>query len=408
MRSPTQGVGVAKGGDYLLYTPQPQKEANMLKKLNYRHPAFIILAGLAAIGVLFGIISLAVIKSNKIILRYDDLGIPYAEVYSEEQATSRLSADMVAYNGAIFIGGGDYDANTGPVPSMYYAPDIGVWEVAGDPLPDEQIKRFRVIDNQLYTLGTDPQDEWDYGNYYLFDSGIWETVRALPGGIHCFDAIEYGGNIYFGLGVDAGNFPAVVYNGISHSAVGFYKDGVLIDTSHNSIIRVYNLFCFEGKLYCFVTLDKTSEGGEIEGYYMELYVLEGENFYYVSGALPADDMPDVIAHGGSIYMILNGILLRSENLKDFVAVDLGKGASAADIFTEDGEVFVLAHRRSGAKRYESMVFKLADGGFKKLLGVKAKAPAGSFCQYGGKFFISLGARDELTPDTGRVIAVKAR
>ena len=380
----------------------------MLKKLNYRHPAFIILAGIAAIGVLFGIISLAVIKSNKIVLKHEDLGIPYAEIYSEEQANSRLSADMAVFEGVLFVGGGDYDANTGPVPSLYYAPDIGVWEVAGEPLPDEQIKRFRVIGGELYTLGTDPSEDLNLGNYYIFNSGSWDMVSALPGGIHCFDAIEYGGEIYFGLGVESGNFPAVVFNGITFSAVGFYKDGVLIDTTPNEIIRVFNLFTFEGRLYCFMTLDKKSEDGNLEGYYMELYVLEGGNFHYESGALPADDMPDVIERDGQVYMILNGILLKSANLKDFVAVNLGKDVVAADIIEENGEIFVLAHRKSGAKRYESMVFTLNGEGFGKLFGVKAKSPACSFCKGNGKFLISLGARGELTPDTGRVIAVAER
>ena len=35
-------------------------------------------------------------------------------------------------------------------------------------------------------------------------------------------------------------------------------------------------------------------------------------------------------------------------------------------------------------------------------------PACSFCKYLDKFYLALGARDELTPDMGRVIAVAER
>ena len=75
---------------------------------------------------------------------------------------------------------------------------------------------------------------------------------------------------------------------------------------------------------------------------------------------------------------------------------------------ENGELLVLAHRKSGAKRYESMVFALEEGNFNKLFGVKALSPACSFCKYLDKFYLALGARDELTPDMGRVIAIAER
>ena len=366
------------------------------------------LMGLLAFGAIIVFSALFVLRYNKIILNYNDLGIPYLNEFTEEQLNSRLSEDMTVFDGRLYVGGGDYDANTGPVYVMSYDLKKGIWEKSSEPLPDEQIKRFEVFDGKLVTLGTDPKDDWELGNYYVLD-GNWQTVRMLPFGIHCFDAIEFDGTVFFGLGVNSGHYPVAVFDGESYASAEFFKDGAPLDTSSNEIIRVYNFFQYNQRLFAFLTLDAKNENGETLGYFMELYVYESGAFKYVSGALPATDMPEIAVSGDSVYMIINETLLTTDNLTSFSAVSLGADTKVSDIIeTEDG-MFALAYRKTNSEFYEIFVFKQTDSGFEKHFGVLTKSPAGSFCKSGDSFYISLGKRQstENIKDTGRVIEVVA-
>ena len=371
-----------------------------------RRVGILWLAGLLAFGAIIVFSAIFILKYNKIIFNYKDLGVPYLNEFTEEQLNSRLAEDLTVFDGKLYVGGGDYDANTGPVYVMSYDPKSGVWEKSSEPLPDEQIKRFEIIDGRLTTLGTDPKDDWELGNYYVLD-GNWQTLRVLPFGIHCFDAAEFDGAVFFGLGVNSGHYPVVIFDGESYTSAEFFKDGAPLDTSSNEIIRVYNLFEYNQNLFAFLTLDAKDENGATLGYFMELYVYENQAFRYVSGALPASDLSEIAVSGNSVYMIINETLLTTDNLTSFSAVSLGKDVKASDIIkTEDG-IFVLAYRKTNSGFYEISVYKRSESGFKKLFGLMAKAPANAFCKDGNTFYMSLGNRKstENIKDVGRVIKV---
>ena len=382
----------------------------MVKNYNkIRRIGICVLAGLLIVAALLALGVLLVLKKNRIIFNYDDLGVPYAELYTDEQLNSRLSDDMTVYNGKLYVGGGDYDANTGPVYVMSYDLEKRAWEQSQEPLPDEQIKRFRVLGGKLVTLGTDPKDDWNMGNYYLFDEGEWEILRVLPSGIHCFDAVEFDSMTFFGLGVSSGGYPAVSLDGEEYATVGFFKDGAPLDTSANEIIRVYNFFEFKDTLFAFLTLDKKDENGETVGYYMDLYSYGGNGFEFVSGSLPSEDMPDVATTENEAYFILNKTLLSTKNLTEFSAVNLGEGVKVSDVITDDGKIYVLGMREIREGYFETMVFEERDGSFEKKFGLLTQAAAGSFCKDGKDFYISLGRRDgPAASDMGRVLRVNGR
>lgn len=365
---------------------------------------------LFALIAVIGLLAVFVLKYNKIILNYKDLGVPHLELYTEEQLTSRLSEDMIVFDGKLYVGGGDYDQNTGPVHVFAYNLQKGVWEKSAEPLPDEQIKRFCVIGDRLVTLGTDPKEDWGLGNYYVLEEHGWQTVRALPSGIHCFDAVEFDGAVFFGLGVSSGYYPVARFDGESYVPVEFQKEGKPLDTANHEIIRVYNFFEYNGSLFAFLSLDAKDGNGETLGYFMELYAYNGEAFVYVSGALPATDLTEIAVNGDSVYLIMNDTLLKTTDLVSFSAVSLGEGVKASDIIkTEDG-IFVLAYHLTHSEIYEISVFKETESGFSKLFGILAKAPTGSFCKDGDNFYISLGNRENSTNirDMGRVVEVRVR
>jgi hypothetical protein len=363
-----------------------------------------------ALGLALAALAVALIicKANKIVLFYSDLGVPYGDYYSEEgQTSSRVSEDMAVFDGRLYVGGGDYDANTGPIPVISRNLGGGKWELSEELLPDEQIKRFFVMDGKLVILGTDPTDDWSMGNYYALEGGAWVTHRDLPSGIHCFDAAKWGDETIFGLGVASGELPAVRFDGESYSAIEFFKDGAPLDTSAHEIVRVYNLFEFKNVLYAFLTLDEKDENGAPAGNFMELYAYKNGVFEFVSGKLPATDMPFVASDGERAYFIMNDTLLVTSDLMSFSAVSAGKSTRVSDIIKYDGEIFVLACRQSGESRFETMVFKVKNGSLHKEFGVFTSICAGAFTKDQSSFYISLGNRDSLSSPAhvGRVIKV---
>ena len=361
-------------------------------------------ASLGALCILAAFCAIMWISHGRIILNYDDMGVPYSHVYSEEQTNSRLSEDMIIFDGRLYVGCGDYDANTGPVYATYF--DTSTYRQADSfvSLPDEQIKRFCLLDGKLAILGTDQMGNAELGNYYLLEGEEWKTLDVLPGAIHCFDAAEFDGKTFFGLGVSHPNSPIVALEDGNYRQVPIRKNGEALDTSAHEIIRVYNFFVYKERLFAFLTLDQKDENGEAVGYFMELYVYSGDGFEYVFGALPAEDLRQVAVDGNEAYIILRDTLLKTSDLAEFSAVRLGRGVVASDIAEEDGEIYVLAWRKLGT-RYESMVLEKTDKGFKKRFGIITKAPANSFCKDGDVFYISLGIRDLPSPDSGRVVAV---
>ncbi len=65
---------------------------------------------------------------------------------------------------------------------------------------EEQISRFRILDGKLVVPGHDPTDSWEYGNWYRLEPGGWKKHRNIPGGIHCYDMIQFNGKMFAALG----------------------------------------------------------------------------------------------------------------------------------------------------------------------------------------------------------------
>ncbi|MBQ7294194.1 MAG: hypothetical protein IJW79_10705 [Clostridia bacterium] len=347
---------------------------------------------------------------DKYSVKYKNLGVPYLEFYSDEQKSSRLSDDLAVFDGRLYVGGGDYDKNTGPLPIRSYDLAKGGWTSSKELIPDEQIKRFEVLGGKLLTLGTDPKEDWNLGNYYVLENGIWNTLRVLPDGVHCFDAIEFGEEIFFGLGVTSGKFPVARFDGERYSAVDFLKNGEKLDTSENEIVRVYNLFEHKGVLYAFLTFDVTNEKGE-KVYLMDLYAYDGKAFSYESGSLPAEDMREVVSEGNRIFLILGNTLLSSEDLLCFSALKIGDRVNAVDVIRHNGEIYLLATRKIDKENYYAAIFKHSENDrFDIVYSFKTDTEAGAFCRDGNSFYVSLGRREN--PDgnksAGQVIKISIK
>ncbi len=128
-----------------------------------------------------------------------NLGIPLADYYTTPGSIARCTYDIIAYNGRIYVGGGDDDRNLGPVPSWTYDESDEKWYCIDSGIPEEKIRRFQVIQNKLMFGGTDPREDWDYGNYYELSGEQWIKYRNIDKGAHNYDLFEHKGAIFIGL-----------------------------------------------------------------------------------------------------------------------------------------------------------------------------------------------------------------
>ncbi|MBO5089835.1 MAG: hypothetical protein J6C27_02860 [Clostridia bacterium] len=214
---------------------------------------------------------------------FKELGVPLSDYYTTG-GVHRSVWDIEAYNGKVYVGGGDYDKNKGPVMVKYYDVAKKEWVSDGN-LPDEQIERFYIFNDMLYAAGCDPKENWQYGNFYTTNGNGWTTERVLPGGIHNFDLAFFDGKIFAGMGVAAGKFPvAVSSDGKSFSQVPFKKEGKVLSHTAEAIVRVYDFFTLSGELYAYLfTLDRNERRYDV-------YRYDGESFVYHSDLISQLDI----------------------------------------------------------------------------------------------------------------------
>ena len=134
----------------------------------------------------------------------ENLGIPGEERYGTKYYAKNIW-DMAAVDGKVFLSMGDYGTNTGAVPIYNYKNDSTTKYESGYEsnittagLSSEEIKRFYEIDGEIYATATDPLGGAD-GSYYKYnrETDKWIDYYKLPNCVHCFDMVEYDGEIFF-------------------------------------------------------------------------------------------------------------------------------------------------------------------------------------------------------------------
>ena len=163
--------------------------------------------------------------------------------------------DIKIWNGKVYRGAGDYDKNSGSTPFYSYNIATKSWEQLSF-ASDEAIHRFIEINGTLYSPGIDPTEGWSEGNYYVLEGNVFQQVRNLPNGIHCFDMIEFDGKIFAGVGTETtANTVAVSEKGGSGwKFVPLYQDGKPMALSGYEWSRTYEFVEYNGDLYALISL----------------------------------------------------------------------------------------------------------------------------------------------------------
>lgn len=345
-----------------------------------------------------------------------ELGIPLEESYPEG-GQERCAWDIEYYNGALYVGSGDYDLNRGPVRMVHYDFAAGEW-VTDDYFGDEQIERFYIFNDILYAPGCDSRGSWEFGNYFTCDkTGKWVMNRTLPNGVHNFDLVMFEGKLFAGLGVEEGNSPIVVTTDEqTWEQVPLLKDGKPRETYGGAVIRVYDFFVLDNTLYAYFYLNSDTQKAR------EIYRYDGENFVYHSNMTKTMSFAKRVkfAHfnakiefKGDQY-ISTGSLYKTADMITAEYINLGSEVEVADIRVIGDAMYLLCNEmfvdEKGDAGFRISVRKTEDGKvFSKLFDFEYPVRALSFTYNDGTFYFGMGngvTTDNCYEKNGMILAVE--
>ncbi len=142
---------------------------------------------------------------------------------SADYQSSRGCHCLEYIDGRIYIGGGDWGSNTGPVPIISILPGATPTWTNEYSAGTEQIEAFKKFsDGRIWTRATDPREhDSNYGSFFAKYPGgdwvpcplgsiDWNPAHQLNGAelyTHSWDFCEYNGNFYFtGYGVGGSQY----------------------------------------------------------------------------------------------------------------------------------------------------------------------------------------------------------
>lgn len=182
--------------------------------------AVFCLLGMATLGVSFAA------RNGGSVARFDKAALQPTD-------WGKWISALEAYNGKIYAGYGDWDANKGPIMIQSYNPVSGV--VSDEfTLRSHAAHSLDVFGNELFAASTDGQ-----ADMAILSNGQWREVMGIDGD-HWFDSLEYGGKIW--LAGQKGNRATIASSS---------DRGVTWKVEHQDLNKVRFHFITEhnGKLY---------------------------------------------------------------------------------------------------------------------------------------------------------------
>ena len=356
-----------------------------------------LLSVLITLGIILGLFSCNSKEADKNAdaTQYTELGIPNSQRY-KTGTSARCPWELTVWEGKLFVGGGDYDTNAGPVDIWYYDLQEKSWVNSGE-VPDEEVNRFAVIDGCLVAPGIDPKENGTLGNFYRFENDSWTTVKSIPGGLHCFDMVEYDGKIFAGLGVESGQYPIAVSSdkGKTFSHVEMYKIGALVDTSGSKNVRVYDLFLFNDNLYAAFLYGDTEITYDLYRYENGVFVFDNQwynkihqvnyNNYIIGGKAE---------YKGNMYFT-TGHLYATDDMVNFTRVVFPSKQTVYDVCADENGLYALCGEKQSDGKYEISVWRNVGREvteFDELFSFAYDIPPLSIACVDSDFYIGMGSR----------------
>lgn len=333
-----------------------------------------------------------------------NLGIPLSERYPISGELSRFSPDIISFEGSIYIGGGDDENNCGPVPLYAYNEHDKCWYMVSKEVPEEKIKRFQIIEDTLMFGGADPIEDWSFGNFYFLKDNALQKRRTIPFGAHNYDLAGYSGKLYIGIGSTPNPvknvWPALFSedNGDTFQPIPFSKNGKELDIKNIPIVRVYNIFEYNNKLYCtlYVRSDDNVRN-DFELYYLDIsesvfdYAAD-LSFFTQKKLYNPRDFTSVFEYGGQLMLINENGIYSTKDFTEYSVPDVCGIEHVYDMNVIDSTLYVLgANNKNGA--YENVICISNDGeNFVKYFSFETDIPAYCFTRGENGYYFCIGNR----------------
>jgi len=291
--------------------------------------------------------------------------------------------------------------NAGPVPVIAYDLQTGQFKTEFV-VDEEQIDRYRIIDNQLYIPGHDPRDSWELGNFYhLADTG-WEKVRTIPLGIHAYDILGHSDDLFVAEGATKG------------AMVSRSSDRGRSWTSHTLpyIGRAYELFSLGGTLYVSAYRNAIFryEEDEFRRIYVNLFPdhQHGRNSLVVRSTpyqaallyIGADNIND---HHWTPFAVY-----RAFRIEEAEPISLPSASLPYDILVRDRSAYILTNQFGEPGSPVTVIIYGSDNldHWEEVVRVEVPSFARSFEYDGDAFYIGLGTEtDPLNEASGSIYRV---
>lgn len=341
---------------------------------------------------------------------YHNLGAPLGDVYQLNER-AKCPWDMIIYDGSLYIGGGDYGGNAGPVTVWQRSIADKSWSVSGS-VPDEEINRFLVIDGELVITGTDPIDDWTLGNYYVMRDGEWSVKRVIPHAVHNFDMLSYNGQIFAAIGTEAGFFPVSVSDdgGESFSNVPFEKNGLIVNTSSYTKVRCYDLFLLGDNVYAAASFKRKNAKAvyEIYRYDSGKFVFFADWTDQVEARSFSSNVIGAKAYVGDKIFFTTGYLYCTEDMSTVTPVDLNANEAVYDIYTEGEEVYILTAENTVKGRFNISVKRYSEGSesFETVFYFNLDTPPISLAVCGNDYYVGVGHPSSNSELNGSILHIK--
>ncbi len=326
----------------------------------------------------------------------------------ENGEVARCIWDMYLKDNKIYLGGGDYDTNSGPTDICAY--DLKKKEiVVTGRIQDEAVLTFKEIDGQLYAPGTDPRSSSSNGDFYTLSEDGWKQHKVLPRTKHNFDLIKFEDKLYAGIGGDYTFNPIVVSEdgGETFDFIPLYKNGEeLPPLDEPNFSRCYDFYTLNGKLYsllCFY----------IDGAYtFEIYCLQDGKMQFVTSATTLDFtkraghrvMSAKQEYNGKLYVITDS-LYSSENGSSFNKITLLNNEVVSDFIIENDVMYVLSFNKLTDDTFDINIYtyNLNDGEIELFKSFNYEVPALSFIKVKKSFYLGMGNSRALHEKNGTLI-----
>ena len=340
-----------------------------------------------------------------------NVGNPSDRAYTVKQIISKVPWDMIIEDNKLYIGGGDYSRNTGPVDVHCMDLSTNEWTVSGT-LNDEAIGKFVRIGDCIYAPGFDAKGAKSTGNYYRLENGQWIENNNIPGAAHNFDIIEYDNKLLFAIGTWTGtNSPVQASDDGGHSFYGipFFKDHVnIIEENNFDYMRVYDFFLTDNGLYC-MFMSVTEKKAQLYEYYR----YEDNAFYFVSShsdlnlnikVLKQEPISSEVTYDGQCY-IAAYYLSRTNDFKTAERITLPRNEVAVDLMIQDDQMYVLCAEIKEESCNVRVYAYIYNSFFYPVLSFESKNLPISFAKKENNFYIGLGNQGLNNEAVGSIIAV---